>query len=52
MKTKDKTICSIHINKNKGLNLYRIIILIEKLYFFNYKYILSLSLFVRDLFDT
>ena len=52
MKTKDKTICSIRILKRKDLNLYKIIILVEKLYSFNNKYILSLSLFICDLFDT
>ena len=51
-KTKDKTICSKQINEKKGLNLYRIIIYVEKLYFFNNKYILSLSLFIRGLLYT
>ena len=38
MTTKYKTICSIHIKKKKkGLTLCRIIILVEKLYFFNNK---------------
>ena len=49
-KTKDKTICSIHTNIKKGLDLYRIITIVEKLYFFNNKEILSL--FICDLFVT
>ena len=38
--------------KKKGLNLYKIIIFVEKLYFINNKYILFLSLLICDLFDT
>ena len=38
MQTKNKTICSIHINKKKVLNLYIKIILAEKL---NFLYILK-----------
>ena len=50
MKTKEKTICSIHINKKKGLNLYKIILLVEKLYFFKIsRFCLYLYLYVTYL---
>ena len=50
IKTKDKTICNINIWKKKDSDLYKIIIIVEKLYFFNNKYILCLSTFICDLF--
>ena len=41
----------VYINKKKGLNLYKIIILVEKLNFFNNKWILFSSSLICDLFD-
>ena len=50
MKTKEKTICSIYINKKKGLNLYKKILLVEKLYFFKIsRFCLYLYLYVTYL---
>ena len=36
MKTKNKTVCNIHILKKKDLNLFKIIKVAEKLYLFYY----------------